>query len=64
MFFVLIIKIYSCNLQDAPDFAPGTQKKVTGEVIRWNNVSGPEKIDAIKYTLSYLKRKLRNSTVK
>ncbi|KAI3724584.1 hypothetical protein L2E82_36365 [Cichorium intybus] len=35
--------------QDAPDYAPGTQKKVTGEVIRWNNVSGPEKIDAIKY---------------
>nr|GEV94693.1 hypothetical protein [Tanacetum cinerariifolium] len=34
---------------DAPDFAPGTQKKVSGEVIRWNNVSGPEKIDAIKY---------------
>lgn len=36
-------------LQDAADFAPGTQKKVSGEVIRWNNVSGPEKIDAIKY---------------
>ncbi|CAI9270442.1 unnamed protein product [Lactuca saligna] len=35
--------------KDAADFAPGTQKKVTGEVIRWNNVSGPEKIDAIKY---------------
>ncbi|PWA49850.1 hypothetical protein CTI12_AA477790 [Artemisia annua] len=35
--------------KDAPDFAPGTQKKVSGEVIRWNNVSGPEKIDAIKY---------------
>ncbi|KAI3797266.1 hypothetical protein L1987_32521 [Smallanthus sonchifolius] len=35
--------------KDAPDYAPGTQKKVTGEVIRWNNVSGPEKIDAIKY---------------
>lgn len=32
-----------------PDYAPGTQKKVTGEVIRWNNVSGPEKIDAVKY---------------
>lgn len=32
-----------------PDFAPGTQKKVTGEVIRWNNVSGPEKLDAVKY---------------
>ncbi|KAL7615387.1 uncharacterized protein LOC111902811 [Lactuca sativa] len=35
--------------KDAADFAPGTQKKVSGEVIRWNNVSGPEKIDAIKY---------------
>ncbi|XP_076948563.1 uncharacterized protein LOC143620852 isoform X2 [Bidens hawaiensis] len=35
--------------KDAPDYAPGTQKKVTGEVIRWNSVSGPEKIDAIKY---------------
>ncbi|KAK9062933.1 hypothetical protein SSX86_020124 [Deinandra increscens subsp. villosa] len=34
---------------DEPDYAPGTQKMVTGEVIRWNNVSGPEKIDAIKY---------------
>lgn len=22
---------------------------MSGEVIRWNNVSGPEKIDAIKY---------------
>ncbi|XP_050366665.1 uncharacterized protein LOC126785113 [Argentina anserina] len=36
--------------RDAPDYAPGTQKKnVSGEVIRWNNVSGPEKIDAKKY---------------
>ncbi|CAH9101670.1 unnamed protein product [Cuscuta epithymum] len=34
---------------DVPDFAPGTQKKVSGEVIRWNNVSGAEKIDAVKY---------------
>lgn len=32
-----------------PDYAPGTQKNVTGEVIRWNNVSGAEKIDAEKY---------------
>lgn len=31
------------------DYAPGTQKNVSGEVIRWNNVSGPEKIDAKKY---------------
>lgn len=36
-------------LQDIPDYAPGTQKNVAGEVIRWNNVSGPEKIDAKKY---------------
>ncbi|KAL6995954.1 hypothetical protein U1Q18_006092 [Sarracenia purpurea var. burkii] len=35
--------------KDVPDFAPGTQKKVSGEVIRWNNISGPEKIDAVKY---------------
>ncbi|KAL2895526.1 putative phenylalanine aminotransferase [Bienertia sinuspersici] len=35
--------------KDDPDYAPGTQKKVSGEVIRWNNVSGPEKIDAVKY---------------
>lgn len=35
--------------QDVPDYAPGTQKNVSGEVIRWNNVSGPEKIDAKKY---------------
>ncbi|VFQ60394.1 unnamed protein product [Cuscuta campestris] len=35
---------------DVPDYAPGTQKKkVSGEVIRWNNVSGAEKIDALKY---------------
>lgn len=38
-----------CDLQDAPDYAPGTQKNVSGEVIRWNNVSGPERIDAKKY---------------
>lgn len=36
-------------LQDTPDYAPGTQKNVSGEVIRWNNVSGLEKIDAKKY---------------
>ncbi|OAY22530.1 uncharacterized protein LOC110605847 [Manihot esculenta] len=35
--------------KDLPDYAPGTQKNVSGEVIRWNNVSGPEKIDAKKY---------------
>ncbi|XP_043709513.1 uncharacterized protein LOC122658564 [Telopea speciosissima] len=35
--------------KDSPDYAPGTQKNATGEVIRWNNVSGPEKIDVVKY---------------
>ncbi|XP_050204332.1 uncharacterized protein LOC126654490 [Mercurialis annua] len=35
--------------KDVPDYAPGTQKNVSGEVIRWNNVSGPEKVDAKKY---------------
>ncbi|CAL0318964.1 unnamed protein product [Lupinus luteus] len=35
--------------KDIPDYAPGTQKNVSGEVIRWNNVSGPEKVDAKKY---------------
>ncbi|XP_041017793.1 uncharacterized protein LOC121260005 isoform X2 [Juglans microcarpa x Juglans regia] len=35
--------------KDVPDYAPGTQKNLSGEVIRWNNVSGPERIDAIKY---------------
>ena len=32
-----------------PDFAPGTQKNVSGEVIRWNDFSGAERIDAKKY---------------
>ncbi|KAJ6411914.1 hypothetical protein OIU84_005055 [Salix udensis] len=35
--------------KDEPDYAPGTQKNVSGEVIRWNDVSGPERIDAKKY---------------
>ena len=35
--------------QDDQDYAPGTQKNVSGEVIRWNNVSGPERIDVVKY---------------
>ncbi|CAN0927396.1 hypothetical protein LINGRAHAP2_LOCUS35875 [Linum grandiflorum] len=34
---------------DETDYAPGTQKNVSGKVIRWNNVSGPEIIDAKKY---------------
>jgi len=35
--------------KEEKDYAPGTQKKVTGEVIRWNKATGPEKIDAVKY---------------
>lgn len=35
--------------QDGPDYAPGTQKNVSGEVIRWNSVSGVDRIDAKKY---------------
>ncbi|XP_010530335.1 PREDICTED: uncharacterized protein LOC104806922 [Tarenaya hassleriana] len=35
--------------EDDENYAPGTQKNVSGEVIKWNNVSGPEKIDAKKY---------------
>ncbi|KAG2698182.1 hypothetical protein I3843_07G137600 [Carya illinoinensis] len=35
--------------KDVPDYAPGTQKNLSGEVIRWNNISGPERIDALKY---------------
>ncbi|CAI0434941.1 unnamed protein product [Linum tenue] len=34
---------------DNTDYATLTQKNVSGEVIRWNNVSGPETIDAKKY---------------
>lgn len=37
------------NIRSNPEYAPGTQKKVSGEVIRWHNDSGPEKIDAFKY---------------
>ncbi|KAJ8772730.1 hypothetical protein K2173_027907 [Erythroxylum novogranatense] len=35
--------------KDKPDYAPGTQKNVSGEVIRWNDVSGPERMDAVRY---------------
>ncbi|XP_047324859.1 uncharacterized protein LOC124928660 [Impatiens glandulifera] len=35
--------------KDVPDYAPGTQKRLAGQVIRWNNVTGPEEIDAVKY---------------
>ncbi|KAG6534197.1 hypothetical protein ZIOFF_008082 [Zingiber officinale] len=44
-------------VQKDSDHAPGTQKKVTGEVIRWNNVTGPEKIDAVKY-IEYLEAEI------
>ncbi|KAK8956418.1 hypothetical protein KSP40_PGU019842 [Platanthera guangdongensis] len=37
------------SIWDVPDYAPGTQKKVSGEVIRWNKVTGLEKMDAVKY---------------
>lgn len=44
-FFVLF-----CLVKDATsDYAPGTQKRVVGEVIRWNKASGAEKIEAEKY---------------
>lgn len=43
--------------QDEEDYAPGTQKKVTGEVIRWNKDSGPEKMDAVKY-IEYLEAEI------
>lgn len=36
-------------VQDDSNYAAGTQKNVTGEVIRWNNVSGLERIDAKRY---------------
>ncbi|KAJ7966956.1 DUF760 domain-containing protein [Quillaja saponaria] len=35
--------------KDVPDYVPGTQKNVSGDVIRWNNISGPERLDAKKY---------------
>lgn len=45
------------DTKDTADYAPGTQKKVSGEVIRWNKVSGPEKIDAVKY-IEYLEAEI------
>ncbi|XP_042428881.1 uncharacterized protein LOC122015877 isoform X3 [Zingiber officinale] len=44
--------------QKDSDHASGTQKMVTGEVIRWNNVTGPEKIDAVKY-IEYLEAEIK-----
>eukprot|EP00250_Pteridium_aquilinum_P007985 c17584_g2_i1 orf=1-996(-) len=32
-----------------PNYAPGVQKKVSGEVIRWHNETGPESMDATQY---------------
>lgn len=43
--------------KDEQDYAPGTQKKVTGEVIRWNKDFGPEKVDAVKY-IEYLEAEI------
>ncbi|CAL9131134.1 unnamed protein product [Musa acuminata var. zebrina] len=40
-----------------PDFALGTQKKVAGEVIRWNKITGPEKMDAVKH-IEYLEAEI------
>ncbi|XP_009394084.2 uncharacterized protein LOC103979640 isoform X1 [Musa acuminata AAA Group] len=40
-----------------PKYAPGSQKKVTGEIIRWNKITGPEKMDAMKY-IEYLEREI------
>ncbi|XP_050938028.1 uncharacterized protein LOC103502630 isoform X4 [Cucumis melo] len=37
------------DAKDDSNYAAGTQKNVTGEVIRWNNVSGLERIDAKRY---------------
>ncbi|CAN0924240.1 hypothetical protein LINGRAHAP2_LOCUS34053 [Linum grandiflorum] len=37
------------KMLDETDYAPGTQKNVSGDVIRWNSVSGAETIDAKKY---------------
>ncbi|CAN1163169.1 hypothetical protein LINPERPRIM_LOCUS32519 [Linum perenne] len=37
------------KMLDETDYAPGTQKNVTGDVIRWNSISGAETIDAKKY---------------
>ncbi|GKV16180.1 hypothetical protein SLEP1_g26861 [Rubroshorea leprosula] len=48
----------SCELLEPSDYAPGTQKNVSGgEVIRWNNVSGPERIDAEIY-IEFLEAKI------
>lgn len=43
--------------KDDQDYAPGSQKKVTGEVIRWNKDSGIEKMDAVKY-IEYLESEI------
>lgn len=44
-----LIWINPVLVQDDSNYAAGSQKNVTGEVIRWNNVSGPERIDAKRY---------------
>eukprot|EP00252_Welwitschia_mirabilis_P002586 TRINITY_DN12535_c0_g1_i2.p1 TRINITY_DN12535_c0_g1~~TRINITY_DN12535_c0_g1_i2.p1 ORF type:complete len:290 (-),score=52.98 TRINITY_DN12535_c0_g1_i2:62-931(-) len=37
------------KIETDSDYAAGSQKKLSGEVIRWRPDSGPEKIDAVKY---------------
>lgn len=39
----------SSSVKADPNYAPGVQKKVSGEVIRWHNESGPEPMDASQY---------------
>ena len=43
-----ILGIYAC-LQEDPNYAPGVQKKISGEVIRWHNENGSESMDASVY---------------
>lgn len=38
-------------------FCTWDKKKVAGEVIRWNKITGPEKMDAVKY-IEYLKAEI------
>lgn len=37
------------SVKPDPAYAPGVQKKVSGEVIRWHNETGPESMDATQY---------------
>ena len=44
----IFLGIYAC-LQEDPNYAPGVQKKISGEVIRWHNENGSESMDASVY---------------